>query len=110
MTISLLIAFNDSITDQYIPIAGNRAFKEEWLPFADKRQLTLIPLVLTGYPVIQVNDTTINDLILEVIALVEAAELVLDISSDSLQKMRELRDKLIWCRENWSRIQSVKFT
>jgi hypothetical protein len=108
MSIHLRIYLSDGSPTEFIPISSQQTFEEVWLPIAQRAELTLIPKIRTGYPAVKIDDQTIDNFVAEATTLVSFAELDKAISENTLSKMRVLRDKLLWCQENWSVINKVR--
>ena len=104
MTISLLIKHkNSDIEDLFIPVAPHSTFEDYWLPICRERELTLIPLFSTGYPLIELNLDTLPQIIDELSQIRDVAMNRADLP----KRLESVIEGMKYVQENFDQIEQA---
>lgn len=108
MTISLLIEHkNPETKNRSIPVATHAAFTDYWLPICRERGLTLIPLFITGYPLIELNLDTLPTIIDELSQIKDAAMNRADCSGWLPKRIESVIEGMKYVQENFDQIEQA---
>lgn len=93
MTINLRIHYlSKERANRFIPVASTHSFKHEWLPACRELGLKWVPKFETGYPILELNEDTLPQIITE---LTQLRTYFVDSGTDTLHPFIKRFDTVI---------------